>query len=242
MATARQGSPTARAKRALAELKRLGDPKTLAGYARYGITPGKAFGIPMGKIQALGKQLGKDHALANALWKSGWYEARLLAAYVGEPDRVTVPEMERWVKGMDNWGIVDTICFVLWDKTPLAWQKVAPWCRSKEEWTKRAGFVLIACLAAHDKAATDAQFRRTLPLIARGANDERNFVKKGVSWALRHLGRRSPALHRAALQLGAKLRDTGPPPARWIGRDVVKELASPKVVAAIKKKSKRVGG
>lgn len=238
MATARRTSPTARAKGALAELKRLADKKVLAGYARYGITAPKAFGIPMGKIQALGKTLGKDHALANALWKSGWYEARLLAAYVGEPEKVTAVEMERWVNGMDNWGIVDTICFVLWDKSPLGWKKVAPWCRRKEEWTKRAGFALLASLALHDKEATDTQFRRALPLIEKYGADDRNFVKKGVSWALRLIGRRRPALYAECVAMADRMQRSDSTGARWVGRDAYRELTSAKVVAAMKKRGK----
>lgn len=231
-------STGARAKVALAELTRLADRKVLAGYARYGIVTSKALGIPMGKIQALGKKLGKDHALANTLWKSGWYEARLLAAYVGEPGKVRAVEMERWVKGMDNWGIVDTVCFVLWDKSPLGWTKVAPWCRSKEEWTKRAGFALLASLALHDKEATDAQFRKALPLIERYGTDDRNFVKKGVSWALRLIGRRRPGLYAECVALADRMQRSESPGARWVGRDAYRELTSAKVVAA----RKRVGG
>lgn len=220
----KRASVATRAKGAVAELRKLSDAKTRAAYARYGITTTKAFGIPMRRIQALGKELGKDHALANALWKSGWYEARLLAAYVGEPERVTAAEMERWVKGMDNWGIVDTICFVLWDKTPLGWKKVAPWCRRKEEWTKRAGFVLLASLALHDKGATDAQFRKVLPLIERYGNDERNFVKKGVSWALRSVGRRRPKLLKATLGIAGRMARSGAAGARWVGKDALRDL------------------
>lgn len=229
----------ARTKDAIAELKRKGSAKVLAGYARYGITTSKALGLSMKEIQALGEKLGKDHALAEALWKSGWYEARLLAAYVGEPERVTPAQMERWVKGMDNWGIVDTICFVLWDKTPLGWRKVAPWCRSKEEWTKRAGFALLASLALHDKAATDAQFRRALPLIERYGDDERNFVKKGVSWALRLIGRRRHALYAECVAIADRMQRSKGSGARWVGRDAYRELTSAKVVAAMKR---RVGG
>lgn len=230
-------SVTARTTAALAALKRLSDKKTLTGYARYGITTTKAFGIPMGKIQALGKTLGKDHALANALWKSGWYEAGLLAAYVGEPEKVTSVEMERWVKGMDNWGIVDTVCFVLWDKTPLGWKKVAPWCRAKDEWTKRAGFALLASLALHDKGAIDAQFRKALPLIEKYGTDERNFVKKGVSWALRLIGRRRTALYAECVAMADRMQKSESIGARWVGRDAYRELTSAKVVAEKKKRA-----
>ena len=152
---------------------------------RYGIVTAKAYGVPMGLIQQLGKRLGRDHDLAQALWATGWYEARLLTAYVDDPARVTAAQMDRWARDFDNWGVCDTLCFALFDRTPHAWRKVEQWSRRRDEFVKRAAFALHASLALHDKQSPDAPFRRSLALIERAAGDERNFVKKGVSWALR---------------------------------------------------------
>ena len=176
-------------------------------------------------IQVIAKRLGRDHDLADALWKTGIYEARLLTSYVDEPARVTSAQMDRWCRDFDNWGIVDTVCFKLFDQSPHAWQKVEPWSKRREEFIKRAGFVLMACLAAHDRSATDAQFLALLPLIERGADDDRNFVKKGVSWALRMIGRRSPKLRIAALALARKLAASDHAARRWIGKDALRDLA-----------------
>lgn len=220
----RAESTAARARRALASLRAARDPAILAGYARYGITVAKGFGLPMKEIQRLGKEFGPDHALAEALWKSGWYEARLLAAYVEEPDRVTPAQMERWVKGFDNWGITDTICFACWDRSPDAWGKIPAWVKRKEEWVKRSGFVLLASLALHDKTSPDARFVRLLPLIERFGDDERNFVKKGVSWALRSVGRRRPKLRKAAIAMAARMAKSEGAGARWVGRDALRDL------------------
>src|SRR5688572_22583347 len=135
-----------------------------------------------------------------ALWETGWTDARMLAAFVGKPDRVTPREMDAWCRDFDSWGIVDTVCFTLWDRSPHAWPKAKQWTQRQPEFEKRAGFVLMACLAAHDKQAKDAGFHDFLPLIETGANDDRNFVKKGVSWALRHIGHRNAKLHAAAIK------------------------------------------
>lgn len=172
---------------------------------KYGITTARAFGVGVGQIQKLAKQLGRDHALALALWETGWYEARLLTAYVDEPGKVTSAQMDRWVKQFDNWGIVDTLCFALWDRTPHAWKKVAPWCARTEEFVRRSGFVMLACLALHDRSATDADFLAMLPLFEKYA-DDRNFVRKGAEWALRSIARRSQRLKKACAEVEAKLR------------------------------------
>ena len=196
---------------------------------RYGITAPKAFGVSVGAIQQLGKKLGRDHDLAAALWDTGWYEARLLTAYVDDPAQVTAAQMDRWARDFDNWGVCDTLCFALFDRTPHAWKKVEPWSRRREEFVKRAAFALIASLALHDKKAADEQFLRTLPLIERGASDDRNFVKKGVSWALRVLGRRNQTLNEAAVEVARRLAESPEAAARWVGKDGIKDLTKPAV-------------
>jgi 3-methyladenine DNA glycosylase AlkD len=183
---------------AITWLEKAGSKKGRDGMARFGIPSDNAFGVPMNRIQALAKELGKSHELALALWDSGRYEARLLAAYVDEPARVTAAQMDRWRRGFDNWGVVDTLCFVLFDRTPHAWKMVEKWAQLEDEFGKRAAFALIWALALHDKASGDAPFTKALALIGQTGRDERHYVKKSVEMALRAIARRSPALARAA--------------------------------------------
>ena len=166
-------------------LERKGTRKTVDSLARYGIVADRAFGVTVGTLLQLAKRLGKDHALAADLWKSGWYEARLLATMVDDPGQVTRKQMNAWAADFDNWGICDTACFHLFDRTPFAWEKARQWATSPREFVKRAGFAMMAGQAGHDKAAPDAQFLALMPLIEKGARDDRNFVMKGVNWALR---------------------------------------------------------
>lgn len=208
----------------LARLEKLGSQKILDGMARYGIPSKGAFGVPMGSLLKLAKEIGKDHGLAKSLWAADRYEARMLASLVGEPEKVTAAEMTAWVNGFDNWAICDTVCFKLWDQSPLAWKMAPKWSASKAEFVKRTGFVLMACLAHHDKRAADADFLPFLPLIEKGAFDDRNFVKKGVSWALRAIGGRSGSLHKAAVKLAGTLAASEADAARWVGKDVLKQL------------------
>ena len=220
----------------LAQLERRGNRRVRDEMlTRYGITAPKAFGVKVGEMQQIAKPLAPDHALALALWKTGWYEARMLMAFLGDPAKVTPAEMERLVRDFDNWGLCDTLCFKLWDRAPAAWNKVAPWCRRPEEFVRRTGFALLGCLALHDRSTPDAAFLKALPLIERGATDERNFVKKGVSWALRGIGHRNAKLRAAALALAGRLAESDDATARWIGRDALRDLGR----AAVKKKTAR---
>ena len=210
---------------AIDALKQLGTRKGRDGMARYGLPSDKAFGVSVKDIQALAKRLGKDHRLAAALWTSGWHEARMLACYVDEPARVTSTQMDAWVRDFDNWGICDTVCFVLFDKTPHAWKKVEVWSKRREEYVKRAAFALLWGLTVHDKEAEDARFLRGLELIEVAATDERHYVKKAVNMALRATGKRNASLRAAALASARKLALLTSEPARWTGRDALRELS-----------------
>ncbi len=204
--------------------------------ARFGIAATRPFGVSMSNLQAIAKSVGRNHELAEALWQTGRYEARMLATLVDEPSLVTAAQMERWCREFDNWGICDTACFFLFDRTPHAWGKVSKWAGSREEFVKRSAFALIASLAVHDKESGDGPFLEALPLIERAASDERNFVKKGVSWALRVTGRRSQALNKATIAVSRRLAESAGPSERWIGKGALRELTSPVVARALARK------
>jgi 3-methyladenine DNA glycosylase AlkD len=225
-----RASIQARVQAALTSLERLGDKRIRDEMPKkYGIHTKKAFGVSMSNIQKVARPLGPDHELAVALWETGWYEARMATAFIDDTAQVTAAQMDRWCRDFDNWGIVDTICFNLFDRTPLAWQKVAEWSTRKEEFVKRASFALLWALTVHDKTASDKQFLKGLELIEQAAADQRNFVKKAVNMALRAVGKRNASLNRAAVKLARRLSESSDPAARWVGKDALRELTSPAV-------------
>ncbi|HEX8489856.1 MAG TPA: DNA alkylation repair protein [Chthoniobacterales bacterium] len=209
-------------------LKQHATKATRDGMARYGLPSDHALGVSVADIRALAKQIGRSHELAVELWKTGIYEARMLTAFVDEPARVTPAQMDRWCRDFDNWGICDALCFHLFDRTPHAWNKIEKWAGRREEFAKRAAFALLASVALHDKKAADAPFIRSLRLIEQAAIDERNFVKKGVSWALRGIGKRNAALQAAATAVARRLALSPQAAARWVGKDALRDLQSSK--------------
>jgi 3-methyladenine DNA glycosylase AlkD len=206
-------------------LERHGTRATREGMARYNIPSDRAFGVAMRDVQALAKQLGRSHALADALWASGWYEARLLAAYVDDPALVTPTQMDRWCRDFDNWGVCDTVCFALFDRTPHAWTKVETWAARRAEFVKRGAFALLWALTVHDKKSDDRPFLRGLELIEQAAADERHFVTKAVDMALRAVGKRNAALHAAAIAVARRLSASPDAAAVRIGTHALRELA-----------------
>jgi 3-methyladenine DNA glycosylase AlkD len=205
-------------------LKALASPEAVKGMARFGINPENTYGVSIPNLRKLAKAAGKDHGLAQALWASGIHEARILASMVDDPALVTEEQMESWVKGFDSWDVCDQVCMNLFDKTPLAWQKIIDYSEREEEFVRRAAFALIACLAWHDKQAEDEKFIALLAVIVRGATDERNFVKKAVNWALRHIGKRNQNLNRAAIGAAQEIQGIDSKAARWIAADALREL------------------
>ncbi|NOT33034.1 MAG: DNA alkylation repair protein [Candidatus Eisenbacteria bacterium] len=201
--------------------------RDLDNLKRFGIAATRPLGVSMANIQAVARQVGRDHELANRLWKTNVYEARMLTAFVDEPERVTAAQMDRWCEDFDNWGICDTLCFKLFDQSPHAWSRVKSWSTRREEFVKRAAFALLASLALHDKRSPDAPFLASLRLIQRAAADERNFVKKGVLWALRGVGTRNSKLKAAAVKLSRELAESSEPAAKWIGRTAMREMSKP---------------
>jgi 3-methyladenine DNA glycosylase AlkD len=210
----------------LIRLNALSDPNQLEGMSRYGMTVDRRLGIKIPELRRLARQVGRDHELALALWDTGFAEARILAAMVDEAGAVSAEQMDAWVQDFDSWDVCDQVCMNLFDKTPFAWDKVYEWADREPEFEKRAAYALIACLAWHDKKAGDDRFVAFLPLIVQGSTDNRNYVKKGVSWALRHIGKRNVALREQALLTAAQLQEMDSKSARWIAKDAVRDLNS----------------
>jgi len=206
------------------ELKSLRNPENIEGMARYGLNSPTTLGICMPDIMRIARETGKNHELAQRLWDSGIYDARILAFMIDEWKLVTEEQMESWAKDFDNWGIVDGCCGHLFSKTPFAYKKAAEWGRRKEEFVKRAGYSMIAALTVHDKKAEDEKMLRFLPLIVKGSTDERKYVSKSVNWALRQIGKRNSALNEKAIETAERIRKLDSKAARWIASDALREL------------------
>ncbi|SRR5258708_4409350 len=217
------------AEQIIANLKQHANAQAVEGMARFGIRPAQALGISMPILRKMAKEIGRNQALALALWDSGIHEARILASMVAEPQLVSVQLMEEWVNGFDTWDVCDQVCGNLFDKTPYAYQKAMQWCQQEKEFVRRAGFVMMAELAVHDKQAHDEAFVQFFPLIKQYASDERNFVKKAVNWALRQIGKRNSHLRALALECACEIQNMDSKTARWVARDALRELRAKEI-------------
>ena len=201
--------------------------------ARYGIDTSRAVGVSVTELRRIARGLGRDHELAAALWASGVHEARILASLVDEPARVSEAQMDAWVADLDSWDVCDGVCGNLFDRTPFALAKAVEWSAREPEFEKRAGFALMAWAAVHRKDLPDSAFGSLLPVIREGATDDRNYVKKAVSWALRQIGKRSLGLNTRAIRTAERLERMDTRSARWIASDALRELRSDAVRARL---------
>lgn len=209
----------------LLHLESMAESRYQEGMERFGIRYNRALGIRIPKLRAYAKELGKQHELALELWKTDLHEAKLVAIFLADPKKITLTEIEAWVKDFDSWDICDQACGNVFDKTPWAYDLAETWTKRKPEFEKRAGFTMIACLAIHDKKAEDERFIAFLPILEREAYDDRNFVKKAVNWALRQIGKRNDALKEHAMVCAESILKQGSTSAKWIARDALRELA-----------------
>jgi 3-methyladenine DNA glycosylase AlkD len=221
----------------LRELKEVADPKVRAKLAYFGVNVPKAYGISAPVLHAFARHIGKDQSLAEELWSTAIHEARILAALIGEAEKITAAQMELWVRDFDSWDLVDTACCYLYAHAKPAWDKVYEWSSRRSEFEKRAAFSLAAYLAYKDKAAGDRKFERFLAVIERESYDERNFVRKAVNWALRNIGKRNLRLNAAAIRSAERIRKQDSRAARWIAADALRELKSEAVQARLRRKA-----
>jgi 3-methyladenine DNA glycosylase AlkD len=216
------------------KLASLENPENIAGMARFGIVTKKAFGISTPVLKNLAKEIKKQaknrHALAQRLWETGIHEARIIAFLIDDPKEVSPEQMDAWAADFDNWAICDGACIYLFCRTEFAYEKAHLWAERDEEFVKRAGLVLPAALAVHDKKATDAALAQFLPLLEKHARDERNFIKKAVNWSLRQIGKRNLNLNRLAVETAERIKTQNTRAARWIAADALRELKNEKTL------------
>ena len=212
------------------KIKSLGSQKNVEGMARFGIRPKtKVYGVSIPELRKIARIVRKNHELALKLWDSEIHEARILAGYIEESEKITEEQFEKWVKGFDSWDVVDQVCSSALDKTSFVLKKIFELAGREEEFVKRTAFTLMCCLTVHDKKMPDKEFIKFFPLIKKASTDERNFVKKAVNWALRQIGKRNKSLNVKALKLAKEIQAMESKPAKWIANDAIRELTNKNV-------------
>jgi 3-methyladenine DNA glycosylase AlkD len=213
----------------LSKLKSMSNPDAVKGMAKYGINPSNNYGVSIPNLRSIAKEVGTDHKMASRLWSSGIHDARILASMIDRPEDVTEQQMESWVGDFDSWDVCDQCCNNLFSKTPYAHENATKWSKSTKEYTKRAGFVLMANLAVHDKTAGNAAFVPFLQIIESESHDESNYVKKAINWALRQIGKRNVELNQMAIATAERLAKLDSKSAKWIASDAIRELTNEKI-------------
>lgn len=211
-------------------LEALAEPqKVLFKEKRFAIKADNSLGIYQKDLKLLAKEIGPNNELALQLYATDIYEARLLCCRLYDPKLITRTQMNQWAGDFENWEICDSFCMGFFTKSRYAIEKALQWSSSNKEFTKRAGFTIMAAYGFADKQADNQLFEQFFPVIVRQATDERIYVKKAVNWALRSIGKRNVDLKRQAIKVAQQLLLLEDKTANWIAKDALRELRSPKV-------------
>ena len=214
----------------LLKLHDLSDPEKVAfKRKKFGVVATNALGIYHRDLKELAKDIGRDNELAVQLFDSGIYEAKLLCSKIFKPADVTEDLMERWILSFENWEICDSFSMGLFSKSPSAIVKINEWSSRKPEFEKRASYATMASYCMADKHANNELFESFFPLLVREALDDRLYVKKAISWALRSIGKRNIDLNKKAIEVAKEIKLLNSKSALWIANDAIKELEGKKV-------------
>src|SRR5207245_3447221 len=148
--------------------------------------------------------------------------------------RDTRPKNDECAKEYDSLYVCDQCIDNLFDKREYAYEKALEWSGNDREFVKRAGYALMAYLAVHDVNADDKTLAQFLPIIKKGSDDQRNFVKKSVNWALRQIGKRNIQLNGMAVQTDKEIVEHESKSAKWISSDALRELQSENNMSRLK--------
>jgi len=211
-------------------LQTLADPQKISiKERRFGIIAQNSLGIYHKDLKNLAKEIGRDNNLALALFETGIYEARILCSKIYDPKYLSKEQMNRWVESFENWEICDSFCMGFFAKSKYALPMAIKWSGDESEFTKRAGFVIMAAYGFADKESGNAIFEQFFPLIEREADDDRLYVKKGVNWALRNVGKRNVDLQKKAIKVANRILSMDSKSAKWIATNALNELENPSV-------------
>jgi len=223
-------------KEVIRQLQSLGNKTNIEGMKRFNISCTKAFGVNAPNIRSIAKQIKTDHVLALQLWNSGYHEARILATLIADPDSANLKLLDQWANEIENWAQCDACCGEFFQKTQYAQSLPFRWAKSRKEFVRRAGIVMIAEMAVHHKNEKDIIFEQYFPIINKYSTDERNFVKKAVNWALRQIGKRNHRLQKKAIILVRKIHKIPSSTAKWIATDALRELTNQKTISIINRR------
>ncbi len=192
-------------KEVLDQLHALSDPRAVRNWERIGNDPKNYIGVALTKLKNLAKKIKKNHELSLELWKTGIHDARVLACLIADPLRVTEAQIDEWMKQIRNTELGDQIANYVVSGGPFAMKKMKQWTKSKDEWTKRTGYMLVAAMAGHPQILSDEDLEAILETIEEEIHRSPNYARDGMNWALIKIGYRSTALNKLAMAAAKRI-------------------------------------
>lgn len=188
----------------IAELKRLGTAKNVKVYRRHGAGD-NVYGVGFAELKKLKRRLGVDHPLAEQLWATGNSDAMTLATMVADPGRLTPSGANAWVRAVRYYVLADELGGLV-ARSPIALGRYQRWAASKQEFTRRTGYVVLGSLLGSDAGAVpEGVCRAALAAIERELPGSANLARHAMNGAVIAIGVYKPGLRKAALAAAGRI-------------------------------------
>ena len=186
------------------ELEALGTAQNRKVYRRHGAGE-NLFGVSFANLGKLQKKIKIDHDLAEKLWASGNIDAQSLATMIIDPKQAGEDFLDRMVREISNYNLVDIFVRNLVSKSPHARKKMEQWVKSKDEWIGRAGWMLLSLLAMQDKDLPDVQLEKFLQTIEKNIHQAKNRTREAMNSALISIGIRNDRMENLAVSAAKRI-------------------------------------
>lgn len=197
----------------LATLKAEQDERGIGHWEKLGAGTGGllSYGIGLTRLRKLGKDIGRNRKLAQALWKTDVYDAKVIALLIDDPAEITPEQAEKQVEELGG-GMLSHVfasCDATLAKTTFVVELAEKWVKSKDAVRRACGYGLLyeASKFSGKKAPDEAFFLACIKRVADTIAKEPEQVRMAMGTALMGIGKRSAVLNQAALKVA---RAVGP--------------------------------
>jgi 3-methyladenine DNA glycosylase AlkD len=191
--------------RGLANWKKMGEKKT----GRH-----KSFGIGLSQLRKIAKKIGRDHKLAQQLWKANNYDAKIIGLLIDDPKELSREQIEEQVENLRGGHLahVFSSCDATLPKAPFALDVACDWMDSKDKMRRRCAWGLVYEISKFKgkKVPDEDFFMECIDRIQNSIHDDKDmWVRESMSNALMGIGKRTKKLNKAAIKAVKAIGDVG---------------------------------
>lgn len=184
-------------------LSNLANEKRKQSYLKNGAGE-NTYGVLLGELRKIVKQIGKNHELALELWKCGNTESMWIACMVFDVNKLTVDEIRSMVSDLTYLDMIDKLVGEVICNHKDADTLAKEWSSSNTDNLGRAGWALMVHKISSGKLTDDVLKELLATITARLQT-----ATPGTQWAMNHalseIGIRYPQFTERCIRIGETL-------------------------------------